>query len=210
MHRHETNRKGSVAELAIATAAAKLGVHVLTPLTEHARYDLAFAFENSIVRVQCKWPRVQDDVAFINLCTYRYTHKGPVRGTYAPGEIDAVAAYAGAVDRCFLLPIELIANRKAIQLRLGPTRNGQRACLNWADAYELQGAVAQLEERRSGTPKATGSSPVSSIPAGVNETVGAHEFRNLFGWYMERAAAGDHFVITRRGRPHVRLGPPAG
>jgi prevent-host-death family protein len=37
--------------------------------------------------------------------------------------------------------------------------------------------------------------------------VGAHQFRNLFGWYAERAAAGEEFLITRRGKPYVRLAP---
>ena len=37
--------------------------------------------------------------------------------------------------------------------------------------------------------------------------VGAHEFRNRFGWYMERAAAGESFVITRRGKPLACLSP---
>ena len=35
--------------------------------------------------------------------------------------------------------------------------------------------------------------------------VGANEFRNRFGWYMERAAAGEEFHVERRGRPYVRL-----
>ena len=48
-----------------------------------------------------------------------------------------------------------------------------------------------------------GSSPASSTPS----TVGAHEFRNRFGWYMERAAAGETFQVTRRGRPTVTLAP---
>ncbi len=38
--------------------------------------------------------------------------------------------------------------------------------------------------------------------------VGAHEFRNHFGYWMERAAAGDEILITRRGRRYARLGPP--
>jgi len=37
--------------------------------------------------------------------------------------------------------------------------------------------------------------------------VGAHEFRNHFGWYMQRAAAGESFDVTRRGKPYVRLVP---
>ena len=60
----------------------------------------------------------------------------------------------------------------------------------------------------------TGSSPVSSThefyeaEASDSHIVGAHEFRNLFGLYAQRAAAGEEFLITRRGKPYVRLGPP--
>src|SRR5207247_9427256 len=73
-----------------------------------------------------------------------------------------------------------------------PTRrssdlNGQRAGLHFAEEYPL-GAIAQLEERLRGTQEVAGSSPASSTPpADVAATiVGAHEFRNRFGWYMER------------------------
>jgi antitoxin (DNA-binding transcriptional repressor) of toxin-antitoxin stability system len=38
-------------------------------------------------------------------------------------------------------------------------------------------------------------------------TVGAHEFRNHFGWYMQRATGGESFLVKRRGKPYVRLGP---
>jgi prevent-host-death family protein len=36
-------------------------------------------------------------------------------------------------------------------------------------------------------------------------TVAAHELRERFGWYMERAAAGDELLVTRHGKPFVRL-----
>jgi prevent-host-death family protein len=35
--------------------------------------------------------------------------------------------------------------------------------------------------------------------------VGANEFRNHFGYYLERAANGDEILVSRRGRPYVRL-----
>jgi len=38
--------------------------------------------------------------------------------------------------------------------------------------------------------------------------VGAHLFRNHFGYWMERAAGGDEILITRRGRRYARLCPP--
>jgi hypothetical protein len=34
--------------------------------------------------------------------------------------------------------------------------------------------------------------------SGVEE-VGAHQFRNLFGWYMQRAAAGEGAIAARLG-----------
>jgi prevent-host-death family protein len=37
--------------------------------------------------------------------------------------------------------------------------------------------------------------------------VGCHEFRNHFGYYLERAAAGEEVRISRRGRPYARLVP---
>jgi prevent-host-death family protein len=45
-------------------------------------------------------------------------------------------------------------------------------------------------------------------------SVGAHEFRNRFGYYLERAAAGDEIAVTRHGQPYARLiravlNPPA-
>jgi prevent-host-death family protein len=60
--------------------------------------------------------------------------------------------------------------------------------------------------------EATGSSPVSSTvsprPAGsVVHGVGAHEFRNHFGSYLERAAGGEEVHVTRRGKAYARLMP---
>ena len=99
----------------------------------------------------------------------------------------------------------------SFQLRLGPARNGQRAGLHFAADYEFPGAVAQLGERRYGIPKVVGSSPISSTSTKAQaervERVGAHEFRNRFGWYMERAAAGEQIHVSRHGKPFVRLLP---
>jgi prevent-host-death family protein len=55
-----------------------------------------------------------------------------------------------------------------------------------------------------------GSSPTGSTPVGAGtggQQVGAHQFRNHFGWYMERTVAGEEILVTRRGKPCVRLVP---
>jgi antitoxin (DNA-binding transcriptional repressor) of toxin-antitoxin stability system len=206
-----TNDKGNIAEAAIALEAIKLGIDVLKPVAEHGRYDLAFDFGERIVRVQCKWARLEGAVVCVNLVGYRLTSGGSVRSKYTADEIDAVAAYCQALDRVFLLPASEVAGRSAVYLRIGPTKNGQRAAINWADNYSL-GAIAQLGERVSGTHEVAGSSPAGSTPRadrdGNEVTVGAHQFRNHSGYWMERAAAGDEILITRRGRRYARLGLP--
>jgi prevent-host-death family protein len=210
-----SNEKGGIAETAIAAAAAKLGLPVLRPIVEHGRYDLAFEIGRRILRVQCKWGAYDADegVVKVRLATSRLSPRGYVRASYTEEEIDLVAVYCGALDRCYLLPCSLIAGRRAIYLRLTSPKNRQRACINLAKDFEFPGAVAQLGERLNGIQEARGSSPLSStsfsgrdpLPSPIR--VGSHEFRNHFGYYLERAGAGDEIEITRHGRPYARLVP---
>jgi len=37
--------------------------------------------------------------------------------------------------------------------------------------------------------------------------VGAHLSRNHFGYYLEKAGEGHEVLVSRRGRPYVRLSP---
>lgn len=209
----DSNHKGNVAELAIAKEAAELGLSVFKPLTEHERYDLVFAIGDRFLRVQCKWGSRQKEVIYVRLKSSYYSPtRGYVVATYDRRAVDLVAVYCGDLDRCYLLPIDLAEGRGALSLRLGKTRNNQWAALNWAADYEFPGAVAQLEERVDGIDEAEGSSPSSSThqiaaPAPCKEDVGAHEFRNHFGYYLERAAAGSEILVRRRGRPYARLCP---
>ncbi len=149
------------------------------------------------------------DVVAANLGGSYLSPSGYVRSTYGADEIDAIAIYCGALDECYPLPIGLVEGQSTVHLRLAPTRNGQRAGLHFASEYSFSGAVAQLGERWRGTPEATGSSPVSSTPqpAPGPDIVGSHEFRCLFGWYAQRAAAGNAILVTRRSKPYVRLLP---
>jgi prevent-host-death family protein len=205
---HDTNRKGNVAELAIAAEAARLGLEVYMPLTEHGRADLVLGFGGGLARVQCKWAKRRDDVVAVNLATSRRSGKGYVRTTYTSAEVDAIGAYCEELKQCFLIPIAVAEGKHVLHLRLAPPRNGQRAALHWAEQYRL-GAVAQLAERRRGTAEARGSNPLSSISTEeITDNVinvGAHRFRNHFGHYMEQAARGAEVLVSRHGRPFVRL-----
>jgi hypothetical protein len=208
---HDPNRKGNAAELAIAAEAARLGLEVWHPLTEHGRCDLVLGIDGRLLRIQCKWAPKVGEVIRVNLETSRRSAVGHVRTRYTADEIDAIGAYCDDLRSCYLIPIEVAEGKGALSLRLAPARNGQRAALNWAEQYRL-GAVAQLAERRRGTAEVRGSNPLSSTSqadcGSTFEEVGAHKFRNHFGYYLDWASAGTEVLVRRRGRPYASLCPP--
>jgi antitoxin (DNA-binding transcriptional repressor) of toxin-antitoxin stability system len=154
------------------------------------------------------------DVVVVHLFNSRCTPNGYVRNTCTEDEVDLVAVYCGELDRSFLLPASRCARLQQIHLRLRPARNGQLACINLAEDFEFDGAIAQLGERGTGSAEVAGSSPASSTLAvrgapvdRTPVTVGSNAFRDRLGYWMVRVAAGQEVVVTFRGRPRVRLNP---
>ena len=208
----DSNAKGLVAELEIELAAVRLGVPVLKPLDGHSRCDLAFDVAGRIWRVQCKWGRLSEsgDVVIAPTGTSRLSTSGYVRKAYRLDEVDLFGIYCGGLDRAFLVPAERVAGQRQLHLRLIPARNKQRACINLADDFDFEGAIAQLGERRHGMAEVVGSSPTSSTPPSEGLlTVGSNPFRDKLGYWMERVAAGQEVLVTHRGRPRIRLVPAA-
>jgi prevent-host-death family protein len=208
------NEKGAIAEAEIAAAAIRLSLPVLRPISEHGRYDLTFEIAGRLLRVQCKWGSYDPagGVVRVGLTSTRCTPRGYERRHYDAGEIDLVAVYCGDLDRCYLLDHERVVGRRSVWLRVCSPKNGQRACVNLASSFDFPGAVAQLEERLAGSQQVRGSSPLSSIstPSLCGTCrIGSNEFRNRFGFYLERAASGEEVQISRHGRPFARLLPAA-
>jgi hypothetical protein len=143
------SQKGAAAEAAVAAAAIQLGLTVLRPLCEGRRYDLVIDLEPELLRVQCKLARRVSGVLLVSLQTNRYTPGGYVSTSYTAAEIDAVAAYSPEMNCCFLIPIGEVSGRRAIHLRLDPTRNNQAQGIKWARDYEL-GPMIDLLRTRNG------------------------------------------------------------
>ena len=162
MHDLSPNQKGALAEQHIAAAAIRAGIFLLRPAIPGCRYDLAFDFGDRIERVQCKWGRLVDGVVAVRTSTSRHSPtRGYIRTTYNAEEVDAFGIYCGALDRCYYVPVALVAGKSYLYLRLDAPRNNQRIGVTMAADYEF-GAVAQLGERLAGSQKVRGSSPLSS------------------------------------------------
>jgi prevent-host-death family protein len=198
-------QKGNLAEAKIAAAAAEHDLHVLRPLGDGLRYDLVFDTGTRLLRVQCKWMRRTGDVLVLNARTFRLTTGGSVRTVYTADEIDLIAGYCAELDACYVLSMQQFAGRGTVHLRLAPPKNQQISGILYAKDHQF-GAIAQLGERLRGTQEVVGSSPTSSTPPRQAPTVvGAHEFREKFGWFMDRARGGEEIVVSRHGTPSVRL-----
>jgi prevent-host-death family protein len=207
-----SNVKGAVAEQALVLAAMKLHVPVLRPVGEHGRCDLAFDIGDRIWRVQAKWGRLSKarDVVIVDLRTSRCTPNGYVRTKYTEHEIDLFGVYCGELDQCFLIPVGIVATTNYTHLRLTPARNGQRACINLAEDFEFEGAVAQLARARDWQSRGRGfESPQLHSAESSPTIVGCDSFRDHFGYWLDEAAKGEHLLVTRHGHPLARLIPPA-
>lgn len=208
VHHAPSNMKGSVAEMAIAKEAALCGAGVLFPLTEHGRYDMVFEVGEKLLRVQCKAATKQGEVVVVRLVTNRRCADGFKQTKYSREEIDLVAAYCEELDTCYLIPIGRVEGMCAIHLRLTPARNNQQAAVNYAREYEFRGAVAQLARAIGWQPVGRGfESHQLHLPDPEVETVGAEQFGYAYARFLERAAAGESFLVTRRGRPMARISP---
>jgi hypothetical protein len=64
---------------------------------------------------------------------------------YTADEIDAIAAYCGELDRCFLVPIGRFPRRSSIHLRLAPSRNNQRRRVVWAEDFEFAATLGRIQ-----------------------------------------------------------------
>jgi hypothetical protein len=211
----DTNLRGAVAEQAVIFNAIRLGIPVWLPATEHGRIDMVLEVGGRLWKVQCKSGHVSrdGDVVIVRLVTCRRGPAGYIHTTYSADEIDFIAAYCDELDRCFLLPASLTEGMSAIQLRLTPPRNGQRACINLAEDFDFVGAIAQLGERLRGTQEVAGSSPASSTTrptassASEVTAVASNPFRDRLGYWMERVASGEEILVTYRGKPRIRVAP---
>jgi hypothetical protein len=108
-----------------------------------------------------------------------------------------------------LLPIELVAGKHEVRLRLTASRNGQVACITLAKDFEFDGAIAQLGERLHGMQEVAGSSPASSTlvpsPDPRPVRVGSNPFRDRLGYWMERVTRGEELIVTFRGKPRIKV-----
>ena len=139
-----TNQKGLIAENAVIRDCILLGVSVARPLDDE-RYDLILDLGSQLFRVQCKYARRIGNVVVVRCRRCRRGASGFIHRRYAPGEIDAIAAFCPDTESCYLLPYEISVSQAAVYLRLDRTLNNQVTGIRWAKDYEFAARLEALQ-----------------------------------------------------------------
>ena len=131
MKSHHTKRKGDLGVLKAQVDLFEQGFAVLSPLTEHAPFDLVAYRSGEFRRVQVKYRRLDKfgklDVKFSTCWTDRSgTHTVPIDKT----EVDLYCVYCPDTDECYYLKPRMFSS--SATLRVEAPKNGQRKNVKFA------------------------------------------------------------------------------
>lgn len=139
-HMHK-KRKGSVAELAVATRLMRDGWQVLLPYGENTRYDLVAEKNGRFIRIRVKYVTPKAGTLEVNCQSSNDWSVLP----YTAAEIDAFAVYNGGTGDIYYVRVSK-SRRTSMRVRLEPTKNHEKLYIRFAkDFTELRdGAVKYL------------------------------------------------------------------
>jgi PD-(D/E)XK endonuclease len=130
--------KGDLAELKVAADLRARGYKVAIPYGEDWDFDLILCRDDGrLERVQVKYVRSDGCVIEVPCRSHSLT-RGKIKATkrYTAAQIDWIAVWDAAFDRCFYVPAsELGPGMSVLSLRLTPSRNGQVRGIRSAERY---------------------------------------------------------------------------
>ena len=129
-----TQQRGTLAELKVTIKAIEKGYTVSKPISD-ARYDLVLDKKGKLLRAQIKYAdgNVFNCDGSIPI-PLRKIHKNRTL-VYSKNEIDIVLAYLPSVDKIIVLLPKHFHNKKTIQIRVMPPKNGQTHGLNMLNDF---------------------------------------------------------------------------
>lgn len=132
----DTNTKGLLTELNVASYVIKKGYSVSVPYGDKDRYDQIWDINGTLLKIQIKtshWLNdKQEAFEFKTESGYMKAHKNITR-TYTKNEIDYFATFFE--NRCYVVPVEECGATKI--LRFSSNAKNQTT-INWAKNYTFE------------------------------------------------------------------------
>lgn len=132
-----TAQRGMLAEIKVRQRAMELGFVMSIPIDHSARYDAVMDNGERLYRAQIKYcdrSTISAGAIQIELTTYHRSGKLSYAG-YTTDEIDILLVYVPRIDRVLWLGPEVFGGRHQIQIRLEPSKNGQKKGCLFAEDY---------------------------------------------------------------------------
>lgn len=133
-----TNEKGGLGETRFIYELTRRGWKVSISLGHGAAYDMIADDNGTPHRIQVKSTSSTDEV--LNVRTERTYTSGDrvVSRLYAEDDFDFLGIFDMRQDKCYLVPISLIANKRSLSLRFSPAKNNQKTGIHLASDFVVK------------------------------------------------------------------------
>lgn len=139
-----SKEKGNIGEAIVLAEFVKRGIQVSLPFGDCARYDLIAEFNGKLNKIQIKYSgQITDNNSITCVCASSTNHTTNKHLTTYKNDVDYMAFYLVPLDKCILVPIEVIENRKSMVFRTELPLNGQRKGINFVDDYTFDKILSQ-------------------------------------------------------------------
>lgn len=129
--------KGNIGEAAILAEFTKYGIQVSLPFGDNARYDMIADIKGQLKKIQIKYCSGIRNNAFVVYCASSTNHTTNKHRTTYENDVDFICAYLAPINRCVIIPIEVIGSQGAFNLRLTPAKNNQ-STVHFVDDYTFE------------------------------------------------------------------------
>ena len=134
--------KGRITEVNVLKYFLELGYVISTPEIS-CQYDFLLDTGKTILKIQVKTCRVDDEAIEFNTSSITHNAKGYTKRLYSPNTVDYFCTYYN--NECYLIPLNECGS-KAKKLRFVPTKNGQVKNISFAKDYIAKDILFRINE----------------------------------------------------------------
>jgi hypothetical protein len=128
-----------IGEYGVLKVAVKLndaGISSSFPIGDYHRYDLILERNGMFARAQVKSRKSRNGILYISFWNKSTNNGKNTQKRYHPGQIEAFIIYNPLNDSIYIVPPEMLLQKKSIWLRLEPPKSNQKKGIQWAYEYE--------------------------------------------------------------------------
>jgi hypothetical protein len=127
---------GETTEAAILAHLIRRGDSVSLPFGNNQRYDMIVDREGALIKAQCKTGRLRNGVVVFKVSSCNgFTGEHRAYG----GQVDVFLVWCPELNTVYEVPVAACGKQQK-SLRVVRTKNGQVACVHYADSYLVPAA----------------------------------------------------------------------